>query len=130
MNIFAKNTLLLVLMNMLSGSVAQAAEPSHFAHFITRQGAQLMDGSQLFRFAGIHAPELHRIEDDARGVCKADPRGWGQPQMNRRTGSAPWYKPAPKRNASTFSPCSRRMMRLADERRIFWHRQPRTACRA
>ena len=78
MNIFAKNTLLLVLMNMLSGSVAQAAEPSHFAHFITRQGAQLMDGSQLFRFAGIHAPELHRIEDDARGVCKADPRGWGQ----------------------------------------------------
>lgn len=49
-----------------------------FEHFITRQGHQLLDGQQPFRFAGIHAPELHRIENDARGVCSADPRGWGQ----------------------------------------------------
>ncbi len=49
-----------------------------FETFITRDGHRLMDGDREFRFAGIHAPELHRIEDDARGVCEADPRGWGQ----------------------------------------------------
>lgn len=49
-----------------------------FDNFITRDGHRLMDGKAEFRFAGIHAPELHRIEDDARGPCKADPRGWGQ----------------------------------------------------
>lgn len=46
--------------------------------FITRDGHRLMDGDKEFRFAGIHAPELHRVEDDSRGVCEADPRGWGQ----------------------------------------------------
>lgn len=46
--------------------------------FITRDGHRLLEGKQEFRFAGIHAPELHRIEDDARGLCAADPRGWGQ----------------------------------------------------
>lgn len=49
-----------------------------FDNFITRDGHQLKDKQKVFRFAGIHAPELHRIEDDARGVCKADRRGWGQ----------------------------------------------------
>jgi len=49
-----------------------------FDFFITRDGHQLYDGSQEFRFAGIHAPELHRIEDDAKGKCAADTRGWGQ----------------------------------------------------
>lgn len=49
-----------------------------FEHFISRQGHQLLDGDKVFRFAGLHAPELHRLEDDARGVCDADPRGWGQ----------------------------------------------------
>ncbi|WP_111977119.1 beta-mannanase man5E [Algibacillus agarilyticus] len=49
-----------------------------FTHFITRDGHQLKDGEQIFRFAGIHAPELHRIENDAKGSCKADARGWGQ----------------------------------------------------
>lgn len=49
-----------------------------FEHFISRQGHQLMDGNTEFRFAGLHAPELHRLEDDARGACAADPRGWGQ----------------------------------------------------
>ncbi|HEI8866332.1 TPA: beta-1,4 mannanase [Serratia odorifera] len=72
-----KQTLLFSLLALANGGV-MAAEPSHFAHFITRQGAQLMDGDVPFRFAGIHAPELHRIENDARGVCKGDPRGWGQ----------------------------------------------------
>lgn len=47
-------------------------------HFITRDGATLMEGNSEFRFAGIHSPELHRIEDDARGLCAADARGWGQ----------------------------------------------------
>ena len=51
---------------------------AEFEHFITRDGHQLKDGDKTFRFAGIHAPELHRIEDDAKGVCKADRRGWGQ----------------------------------------------------
>lgn len=49
-----------------------------FTEFIRRDGHQLKDGDKVFRFAGIHAPELHRIEDDARGVCQADKRGWGQ----------------------------------------------------
>ena len=49
-----------------------------FEHFITRKGHQLFDGEQVFRFAGIHAPELHRIENDALGTCPDDPRGWGQ----------------------------------------------------
>jgi len=56
----------------------QTSTKSHFDDFITRAGHQLKDGVDDFRFAGIHAPELHRIEDDARGVCKADKRGWGQ----------------------------------------------------
>jgi len=47
-------------------------------NFITRQGHQLFDGEKTFRFAGIHAPELHRIENDAKGKCPEDPRGWGQ----------------------------------------------------
>ena len=51
---------------------------SEFSHFITREGSQLLDGDKVLRFAGLHAPELHRIEDDERGVCKADRRGWGQ----------------------------------------------------
>lgn len=49
-----------------------------FDHFITRDGAKLLDGEEEFRFAGIHFPELHRIENDAAGVCQHDPRGWGQ----------------------------------------------------
>ncbi|MER2490550.1 beta-mannanase man5E [Catenovulum sediminis] len=55
-----------------------SAPVTAFENFITRDGHKLMDGEREFRFAGIHAPELHRIEDDAKGVCKADPRGWGQ----------------------------------------------------
>lgn len=47
-------------------------------NFITRDGHRLLDGKKEFRFAGIHAPELHRIEDDSKGPCVADPRGWGQ----------------------------------------------------
>lgn len=64
---------LLTLLLLSSSSSVMA-----FEHFISRQGHQLLDGTQEFRFAGLHAPELHRIEDDARGVCSADPRGWGQ----------------------------------------------------
>lgn len=78
MHIPMKKILLISLLSALGSAGAMAAEQSHFEHFITRDGAQLKDGDQVFRFAGIHAPELHRIEDDARGTCKADPRGWGQ----------------------------------------------------
>ncbi|MBW8192114.1 beta-mannanase man5E [Neiella marina] len=55
-----------------------AAPALAFEHFISRDGHQLKDGNEVFRFAGIHAPELHRIEDQARGKCLDDPRGWGQ----------------------------------------------------
>ncbi len=58
-------------------SLALSAQ-AQFDHYISREGSRLMDGTTEFRFAGIHAPELHRIEDDVRGVCKHDPRGWGQ----------------------------------------------------
>lgn len=64
--------LLAILLFISSSSVVA------FEHFISRQGHQLLDGTQEFRFAGLHAPELHRLEDDARGVCAADARGWGQ----------------------------------------------------
>ncbi len=60
---------------VLSGCVSTASAPKSF---ITRDGHRLVDGDREFRFAGIHAPELHRIEDDVRGICEADPRGWGQ----------------------------------------------------
>jgi Endo-beta-mannanase len=53
-------------------------QPMIMDKFITREGPLLMEGDKPFRFAGIHAPELHRIEDDSRGVCAEDPRGWGQ----------------------------------------------------
>lgn len=62
-----KNLLLMGLLSALAAGGALAAERSHFTHFITRDGATLKDGDKVFRFAGIHAPELHRIEDDARG---------------------------------------------------------------
>ncbi|WP_440906565.1 beta-mannanase man5E (plasmid) [Catenovulum sp. SX2] len=62
----------LIIGALLSNSVMA------FDNFISRKGHTLYDGDKVFRFAGIHAPELHRIEDDAKGVCKADPRGWGQ----------------------------------------------------
>lgn len=39
---------------------------SGFEHFITRRGSQLFDGEVPFRFAGLHATELHRIEDDVK----------------------------------------------------------------
>ncbi|WP_206485958.1 hypothetical protein [Thalassotalea sp. G2M2-11] len=51
---------------------------SSFEHFITRDGSQLKDGDKTFRFVGLNAPELHRIEDDIKGVCANDRRGWGQ----------------------------------------------------
>lgn len=70
--------MLIALLSALGSAGAMAAERSHFENFITRDGAMLKDGDRVFRFAGIHAPELHRIEDDARGPCQADTRGWGQ----------------------------------------------------
>nr|WP_175636964.1 CBM35 domain-containing protein [Raoultella terrigena] len=73
-----KKVVLIALLSALGSAGAMAAERSHFENFITRDGAMLKDGDKVFRFAGIHAPELHRIEDDARGPCRADTRGWGQ----------------------------------------------------
>lgn len=68
----------LALAAVLSFGALSALPVLAFDHFITREGHRLLNGDQEFRFAGIHAPELHRIEDDSRGVCAADPRGWGQ----------------------------------------------------
>lgn len=62
----------------VAGLMWSASVASAFEHFITRDAHQLMDGDKVFRFAGIHAPELHRIEDDVQGLCDADERGWGQ----------------------------------------------------
>lgn len=59
-------------------SVGAAMSSQAFENYITRQDHQLFDGTKEFRFAGIQFPELHRIEDDSKGVCQLDPRGWGQ----------------------------------------------------
>lgn len=67
--------LLVAFSHFCHGEVKQL---HNFKHFITRQNHQLYDGNKIFRFAGLHAPELHRIEDDAKGKCSADKRGWGQ----------------------------------------------------
>lgn len=66
--------LVLLLITLFS----QQVFASNFEHFITRDGSKLKDGEQTFRFAGLNAPELHRIEDDIKGVCANDRRGWGQ----------------------------------------------------
>lgn len=42
--------------------------PAGFEHFIRRQGHQLFEGHKPFRFIGLHATELHRIEDDVRSA--------------------------------------------------------------
>lgn len=56
-----KKLMLVALLSALGSAGAMAAEQSRFEHFITRDGATLKDGDKVFRFAGIHAPELHRI---------------------------------------------------------------------
>lgn len=68
----------LALAILLSSGLSFSLPGYSFDNFIKRDGSQLKDGTQTLRFAGLQAPELHRIEDDAKGVCKADPRGWGQ----------------------------------------------------
>jgi hypothetical protein len=92
-----KNLLLMGLLSALGAGGALAAERSHFEHFITRDGPAgaagvVFNAVQLRRVdpgeakhliailesGAVDAPELHRIEDDARGPCRADPRGWGQ----------------------------------------------------
>lgn len=70
-----KKIYLLVGAALYLGAMTASAE---FSHFISRDGHRLLNGDQEFRFAGIHAPELHRIENDAAGACSQDPRGWGQ----------------------------------------------------
>ena len=67
----------IALMCALTGFLIPSAQ-ADFTHFITRDGHRLLDGATELRFAGIHAPELHRIENDAAGPCLQDPRGWGQ----------------------------------------------------
>lgn len=69
---------ILVSMAVTSLTACMGKQKVAMKEFITRDGAVLKEGNKLFRFAGIHAPELHRIEDDSRGVCPGDPRGWGQ----------------------------------------------------
>lgn len=53
---------------------------SGFEHFVARDGIQLLDGEHPLRFIGLHATELHRIEDDvaSRGssIGKSDHFRW------------------------------------------------------
>ena len=49
MHIPMKKMLLISLLSVLGSAGAMAAEQSHFEHFITRDGAQLKDGDQVFR---------------------------------------------------------------------------------
>lgn len=66
-------------MRLLTLLTALIATPTlAFDNYITRTGSELYDGNTPFRFASLNAPELHRIEDDALGVCKNDSRSWGQ----------------------------------------------------
>ena len=51
MKIIRRKTLLLSLLSVLASAGAMAAEQAHFEHFITRQGAELMEGDKAFRFA-------------------------------------------------------------------------------
>lgn len=62
----------------LMAALLLSANANAFENFVTREGSELRDDKKLLRFAGLQAPELHRIEDDSRGVCAADTRGWGQ----------------------------------------------------
>lgn len=73
-----KNLLLMGLLSALGAGGALAAERSHLRTLSLATAPPSRTATKVFRFAGIHAPELHRIEDDARGPCRADPRGWGQ----------------------------------------------------
>lgn len=60
--------------------VLMVVKPVHaeFSHYITREGSVLLENGKPFRFFGIHAPELHRIEDDAKGHCAVDKRNWAK----------------------------------------------------
>ncbi|AOS98642.1 hypothetical protein AUP74_03276 [Microbulbifer aggregans] len=53
---------------------------SGFQHFVTRDGIRLLDGDRPLRFIGLHATELHRIEDDVASagssIGKADHFRW------------------------------------------------------
>ncbi|WP_250464786.1 cellulase family glycosylhydrolase [Microbulbifer litoralis] len=64
----------------LPGSEHRAPDFDGFEHFITRDGYRLMDGGQPLRFIGLHATELHRIEDDVASASstlgKADHFRW------------------------------------------------------
>lgn len=51
-----------------------------FENFVTREGIQLLDGDRPLRFIGLHATELHRIEDDVASagssIGKSDHFRW------------------------------------------------------
>ncbi len=86
--------LLLAGMNtaLLGCSNAEVGLPEHcvvpdrksdfpgFQHFVTRDGYRLLDGDRPLRFIGLHATELHRIEDDVASanseIGKADHFRW------------------------------------------------------
>lgn len=129
-----KNLLLMGLLSALGAGGALAAERSHFTHFITRDGATLKDGDKVFRFAGIHAPELHRIEDDARGPCRADPRGWGQyfkwpTAQEQQNWIQAMVQTGAKAQRVYVLSVQQEFDKPAGARPIFWRRKRRTVCR-
>ncbi|WP_237063184.1 beta-mannanase man5E [Microbulbifer zhoushanensis] len=64
----------------LPGGSEQVEAFTGFEHFIRRDGIQLLDGDKPVRFIGLHATELHRIEDDVASkgstIGKSDHFRW------------------------------------------------------
>jgi hypothetical protein len=55
---------LLLVAAMLGLTVSSASAQPRFEHFVTRDGARLVDGATEFRFVSFNIPNLHYVEDD------------------------------------------------------------------
>jgi hypothetical protein len=54
----------LLLVALAAASVLTPPVQADFAHFITADGARLMDGGKAFRFIGFNVPTLFYVEDE------------------------------------------------------------------
>jgi hypothetical protein len=54
----------LALVVLLTAYAQPATAQQGFEHFVTRDGARLMDGPAEFRFVSFNIPNLHYVEDD------------------------------------------------------------------